>query len=166
VNEETSFISRGTVEKYNHSWYYVCEKAGDVMSEKVMNLQSAQKIKSVDQVIDGLTLFDDDLMSMVFDGNIKATELLLRLILKQEDIKVITVVGQRELESPIVHGRNIRLDIFAQESSGRYIDIEVQRSSEGVHYRRARFHSSMLDTRMLKEKQKFKKEVARLCAKQ
>jgi hypothetical protein len=93
---------------------------------------------------------------MVFDGNIKATELLLRLILKQEDIKVITVVGQRELKSPVVHGRNIRLDIFAQESSGRYIDIEVQRSNEGAHFRRARFHSSMLDTRMLKEKQKFK----------
>jgi predicted transposase/invertase (TIGR01784 family) len=97
----------------------------------------------------------DDLMSMVFDGNIKATELSLRVILGQDDIQVITVVGQRELENPVVHGRNIRLDIFAQDSTGRYIDVEVQRSTEGTHFRRARFHSSMLDTRMLTEKQKF-----------
>jgi hypothetical protein len=126
------------------------------MANENLELQSRQNIQSVDQIIDNLTLFDDDLMSMVFDGNIKATELLLRVILGQDDIQVITVVGQRELENPVVHGRNIRLDIFAQDSTGRYIDVEVQRSNEGAHFRRARFHSSMLDTRMLKEKQKFK----------
>lgn len=111
---------------------------------------------TVDQLIDRLTLFDDDLMAMVFDGNTEAAELLLKIILKQEDIKVISVVGQRELENPLVNGRNIRLDIAAQDHTGRYFDVEVQRNSEGAHFRRARFHSSMLDVRMLKEKQKFK----------
>lgn len=69
---------------------------------------------------------------------------------------MISVVGQRELENPIVNGRNIRLDIAAQDRTGRCFDVEVQRNSEGAHFRRARFHSSMLDVRMLKEKQKFK----------
>lgn len=110
----------------------------------------------VNRLIDHLTLFDDDLMAMVFDGNTAATELLLRIILKQDDIKVISVVGQRELENPVVNGRNIRLDIAAQDHTGRYFDVEVQRNTEGAHFRRARFHSSMLDVRMLKEKQKFK----------
>jgi hypothetical protein len=127
----------------------------NVMAEKNIELKSIQK-KSIDQIVDDLTLFDDDLMSMVFDGNIEATELLLRIILEQDDIKIITVVGQRELENPIVHGRNIRLDILAQDSANRYLDIEVQRNNEGAHFRRARFHSSMLDVRMLKEGQKFK----------
>jgi predicted thioesterase len=126
------------------------QKAGGVMADEKLKLQS------VEQIVDNLTLFDDDFMSMVFDGNIKAAELLLRIILEQDDIRVITVVGQRELENPIVNGRNIRLDIFAQDSTGRYIDIEVQRSNEGANIRRARFHSGMLDVRMLKEKQKFK----------
>jgi hypothetical protein len=119
--------------------------------------QQTERNSQVNLLIDNLTLFDDDLMSLVFDGNIVATELLLRIILNKDDIKVLTVVGQRELENPVVNGRNIRLDIFAQDSTGRYYDIEVQRSNDGASYRRARFHSSMLDTRMLKAGEKFKK---------
>jgi hypothetical protein len=118
--------------------------------------RSEQDMQSVNKIIDDMSLFDDDLMSLVFDANIEATELLLKIILKQEDIKVISVTGQRELENPIVNGRNIRLDIFAEDSTGRFMDVEVQRSDEGTHFRRARFHSSMLDVRMLKAGQRFK----------
>ena len=112
--------------------------------------------KRVEQIIDNLTLFDDDLMSMVFDGNIPATELLLRIILKREDITVISVVGQKELENPIVGGRNIKLDILAQEQQGKIFNVEVQRSNKGANEKRARFHSSMIDSRMLKAGQEFK----------
>lgn len=38
----------------------------------------------VSSVVDELTLFDDDLMSRVFDNNIEATELVLRIILHRE----------------------------------------------------------------------------------
>ena len=34
-----------------------------------------QDTRTVEQIVDGMSLFDDDLMSMVFDGNIEATEL-------------------------------------------------------------------------------------------
>ncbi len=70
---------------------------------------------SENQIVDGMSLFDDDLMSMVFDANIEATELLLKIILKKDDIQVISVVGQRELQSPVVGGRDIRLDILAKD---------------------------------------------------
>ena len=36
------------------------------------------------------------------------------------------------------------------------IDVEVQGNSEGAHVRRARYHSSMVDSRMLKEGQAFR----------
>ena len=62
--------------------------------------------RRVNKIIDDMTLFDDDLMSHVFDNNIEATELLLRIIL-EEDIKVISVIGQDELKNPIVDGRNV-----------------------------------------------------------
>ncbi len=75
-----------------------------------------QDNRTVEQIVDGMSLFDDDLMSMVFDGNIEATELLLKIILKKDDIQVISVVGQRELRSPVVGGRDIRLDILAKDS--------------------------------------------------
>lgn len=115
-----------------------------------------QTDKSVEKIIDDMTLFDDDLMSMVFDENIPAAELLLIIILKRDDIEVISVVGQKELESPVVGGRNIRLDILVKDGHGEFFNVEVQRSNAGADERRARFHSSMIDSRMLKEGQEFK----------
>lgn len=92
-----------------------------------------QDIKTVEQIIDDMDLFDDDLMSMVFDRNIEATELLLKIILKRDDITVLSVVGQREFQNPVVAGRNIRLDILAQDSTGKHYNIEVQKRPEGAH---------------------------------
>lgn len=115
-----------------------------------------QAEKNVEKIIDDMTLFDDDLMSMVFDENIPAAELLLKIILKREDIEVISVVGQKELESPVVGGRNIRLDILVKDGREEYFNVEVQRSNAGADERRARFHSSMIDSRMLREGQEFK----------
>ena len=114
-----------------------------------------QDIGTVEQIVDGMNLFDDDLMAMVFDGNIEATELLLRIILKQDDIHVEKVVGQREFQNPVVGGRDIRLDILAKGSTGKHYNVEVQQRTEGAHIRRARFHSSMMDSRMLKAGQEF-----------
>ncbi len=114
-----------------------------------------QDNKTVEQIVDDMNLFDDDLMSMVFDANIEATELLLKIILKKNDIIVVSVVGQREFQSPVVGGRNIRLDILAKDSMGKHYNVEVQKKPEGAHIRRARFNSSMMDSRMLKEGQEF-----------
>lgn len=102
-----------------------------------------------------MTLFDDDLMSRVFDKNIEATELILRIIFGR-DIKVVSVNGQEELKSSIVGGRNITLDIIAIDVNGEEMDIEVQGNASGAHVRRARYHSSMVDSRMLEKGQAFK----------
>ena len=102
-----------------------------------------------------MTLFDDNLMSLVFGQNIETTELLLRVIMER-DIKVIDVRGQDELKNPVIGGRCITLDVHAIDVDGRHIDIEVQINAEGSHVRRARYHSSMMDARMLKEGQEFK----------
>lgn len=55
-----------------------------------------------------------------------------------------------------VGGRNITLDVDAMDENSEEIDIEVQGNSEGAHVRRARYHSSMVDSRMLKEGQTFR----------
>ena len=112
-------------------------------------------ITKVKKIIDDLTLFDDDLMTLVFNKNIPATELILRIILKR-NIRVISVDAQEEMRSPIVGGRDITLDIHAIDEDGEEINVEVQGSSEGAHVRRARFHSAVMDSRMLKENDPFK----------
>lgn len=53
--------------------------------------------ENVNELVDKLTLFDDDLMSRVFDNNIEATELMLRIILGR-NINVISVIGQDEIK--------------------------------------------------------------------
>lgn len=120
------------------------------------NKNFKQDNTAVNKLVDGLTLFDDDLMSRVFDKNIEATELILKIILER-DIKVIRVDGQDELKNHKVGGRNITLDVHALEENGEEIDIEVQGNAAGANVKRARYHSSMVDSRMLREGQDFKK---------
>ena len=117
---------------------------------------SAQINAELEKAIDDLTLFDDDLMSKVFDGNIEAAELLLKIVFERDDIKVKRVKGQVELKSAYPGGRNIRLDIVAVDENGVQFDVEVQRNTKGSHIKRARYHQSMIDSRLLKKKQEFK----------
>lgn len=72
-----------------------------------------------------------------------------------DDLKVLEVVGQREYKNPMFGGRSITIDIYARDSDGKIYDIEVQRASSGADAHRARFHSSMIDTKMLKAMQEF-----------
>lgn len=134
--------------------YSKIEEKRDKVSTKENQMQQTSKV--VEKIVDELTLFDDDLMSMVFDANVPATELVLKIILARNDIKVINVTGQKELKNPVVGGRNLRLDVLAEDEQGQQFNVEVQRKNSGADERRARFHSSMVDSRMLKKKQRFK----------
>lgn len=114
------------------------------------------KRKETLEAIRKLCLLDANLMTLVFDRNIEATELLLNVILQRKDLKVLDVVAQREYKNPISGGRSITIDIYAVDGNDKVYDIEVQRASEGADVHRARFHSSMIDTKMLRAGQEFK----------
>ena len=131
----------------------VDKKTDDVMATEN---QKARKRKEVLKVISEMCLLDDNLMTLVFDRNIEATELLLNVILQRNDLKVLEVVGQREYKNPMFGGRSITIDIYAVDRDDKVYDVEVQRASEGADPHRARFHSSMIDTKMLKARQEFK----------
>ena len=124
-------------------------------TKEVFGSNYGQNDVIINGLIDKMTLFDDNLMSLVFGQNIETTELLLRVIMER-DIKVIDVRGQDELKNPVIGGRCITLDVHAIDVDGRHIDIEVQINAEGSHVKRARYHSSMMDARMLEEGQEFK----------
>lgn len=124
----------------------------------MLNNQKKEQLagNNLEKIVEDMCLFDDDLMSLVFDENVPATRLLLKIVLQRDDIEVISVVGQKELENPLVGGRSICLDILAKDRYGKYFNVEVQRRNSGADERRARFHSSMIDSRMLKCGQDFK----------
>lgn len=132
-----------------------------IFNEKVGNLMDVEnqkelKRKETLEAIGKLSLLDDNLMTLVFDRNTEATELLLNIILQRNDIKVLEVVAQREYKNSMPGGRSITIDIYAVDGNDKVYDIEVQRASEGADVHRARFHSSMIDTKMLKAGQEFK----------
>lgn len=122
------------------------------MDNQVMEQRRQENL----QMISGLRLLDDDLMKLVFDRNIEATELLLNIILQRNDLQVLEVVAQREYKNSMAGGRSIIIDIYARDSTGKVYDIELQRASQGAGAQRARFHSCMIDSKMLKERQNFK----------
>lgn len=129
------------------------EKVGGLMDTKE---QMDIKRKETLEAIRKLCLLDDNLMTLVFDRNIEATELLLNVILRRKDLRVLDVVAQREYKNPMPGGRSITIDIYAVDGNDKVYDIEVQRAPEGADIHRARFHSSMIDTKMLKAGQEFK----------
>lgn len=110
----------------------------------------------IERIVDGLTLFDDDLMSRVFENNHKATELLLRIAIGKA-LTVEDVHGQIRFESHEIEGKDIVLDIFAIGQDGTLTDIEVQSNAVGADIKRARYYSAMLDTNALKSGEDYKK---------
>ena len=99
------------------------------------------------QRIRGFRLIDDDFMNACFDDNIEGTELLLRIILNKPDIKVTRVKTQKVLKN--LAGRDIWLDIDANDADGVEYDIEIQRADKGTNPKRARYHSSIMDAHLL-----------------
>lgn len=67
------------------------------MQENRKNKMMEESLK----MLAGFRLLDDDFMTVVFDRNIEATELILNIILNRKDMKVLEVTAQREYKSPI-----------------------------------------------------------------
>ncbi|MDO4921675.1 MAG: Rpn family recombination-promoting nuclease/putative transposase [Phascolarctobacterium sp.] len=91
-----------------------------------------------------LRLIDDTFMRKVFENNTPATELLLRIILQNDKIKVVKDLSQYTLTN--LSGHSVQLDVLAQDACGRYLNVEVQSKSEGASPQRARYYVGAIDT--------------------
>ena len=118
----------------------------------VLTFEEEEHLKNL-AVVRKMRLIDDDFMSKYFDGFIEGTELLLNIILQRDDMKVLSVKSQEEYKG--MYGRSIILDIYAVDKDKKVYDIEIQRADRGAGVKRARFHSSMLDTKLLKAGENF-----------
>lgn len=94
------------------------------------------------QRLRGFRLLDDDFMTKVFE-DISCAELLLRIILNDEGIRVLEAHSQRGIKN--LQGRSVKLDILAVDSHNRVFNVEVQRSDRGAGAKRARYNSALID---------------------
>lgn len=100
----------------------------------------------------GLRLLDDDCMQKVFEDK-ACTELLLQIILKRADLKVLHVKGQQDIKN--LQGRSVTLDILAVDTDNKVYNIEIQRSDKGAAVKRARYNSSLIDSNVTEPGEKY-----------
>ena len=103
--------------------------------------------------IQALRLMDDDFMTAVFAGDNALTEFLLKILLSRDDLRVKKSMTQKEMHN--LFGRSVRLDILAEDESGKIYNIEIQRADKGADPRRARYNLALLDSHTLKRKSRF-----------
>ncbi len=100
-----------------------------------------------------LRLIDDDLMTVVFSGNKKATEFIIKILLNRNDLKVTKAMTQVQKHN--LFGRSVRLDIVAEDIFKTEYNIEIQRADRGASGKRIRYHQAMLDSHTLKKSRDF-----------
>ncbi|EOS36669.1 hypothetical protein C804_00548 [Lachnospiraceae bacterium A4] len=103
--------------------------------------QDLERLKS-------LRYMDDDFMSVCLADNFEGVELILRIVLGREDIKVKSVRTQEPLKN--LQGRSAVLDVHAVDDADKEFDVEIQRKDAGAGAKRARHNSSLLDAHILK----------------
>ena len=86
---------------------------------------------------------DDDFMTVAFDNDIPCTQFVLRIIMENDMLVVKSVKTQYEIKN--LQGRSVRLDVRAEDSSGKIYDIEIQNADSGAGARRARYNSALMD---------------------
>lgn len=107
-------------------------------------IELEQKKSRYLEKIKQLRLMDDTFFNNCFDGNIPCMEVVLRAVLGNDRLRVTEVITQQSV--PNLYGRAVRFDALATDGENIY-DVEIQRSDEGAIPRRARFNSSMIDSR-------------------
>lgn len=105
------------------------------------------------QRLRGFRLLDDDFLTKCFEGDPKYIQLVLRIVLEIPDLVVVDVRTQVFVENLL--NRSVRLDVLATDSTGRKINVEIQRSDKGAGRKRARYNSSMMDANLLRKGEKF-----------
>ena len=98
----------------------------------------------IEHIVKHLCMMSNKFMNVMLEDNIPATQKMLRVIMKNDKIKVISVCVQNFIQN--LYGHSAQLDILAEDENGRRFNVEIQRANEGAPAKRARFYSSVLDT--------------------
>ena len=106
------------------------------------------------------SLFSDKYFKIFLQNQTyKPAQFILRTILKNPFLVVQNITVQKVISN--IGGREVQLDFYCEQigEDGKVIkriNVEIQRQSVGAIPKRARFHSSSLDSASLKENDPFK----------
>lgn len=86
----------------------------------------------------------DDTLFCVLAEHKEVCHEIIEAIIDGDGVEIESHTPQRELRN--LQGRSVRLDVECILSNGMHIDLEVQRSDNDDHQRRARYNGSCLTT--------------------
>ena len=84
----------------------------------------------------------DDVFFEILAQSKEVCQEMLRVILEDDKLVVIESITQSSERN--LYGRSVRLDALCELSNGTRVNIEVQRSNNDDHLRRARFNASSI----------------------
>ena len=125
-------------------WFIIFMLQSLLLQQRNMPTFPLRGMSSMNLMLQGKCLMDDKFMSAVFKDFPEGVELVLRIILEIPDLTVEKADTQLTLTNLL--GRTVRIDVFATDSKGVRYNIEIQKASKGTGFKRARYHSSMLDS--------------------
>ena len=104
--------------------------------------QQAERRKRILEKVKMLRLIDDNFMTKAFEDSPECVELVLRILMGKDDLKVLSSQVQYEVKN--LQGQGVRFDVHAL-CDGKEVNIEIQRSDKGSGIKRARRNSSYMD---------------------
>ena len=128
------------------------------INDPVNNMDNKSKQEQALGYIQNARLMDDSFFELCFRDEPKYIENVINCIFKQlgiPEVKINEINTQKRYLT--VGYRNACLDAVAKDANGNLINIEVQRARKHYLFRRARYHSSLLDTNNLTRGDKFYK---------
>lgn len=105
-----------------------------------MKKERERKRQELLQRIKWFRLMDDEFMTKCFEDNAECTELVLRIVMDKDDLRVKSARTQYTVKN--LQGRSVRLDIFADDSMDRKYNIEVEKSEKDAGSKRARLNAA------------------------
>ncbi|MCD7957735.1 MAG: Rpn family recombination-promoting nuclease/putative transposase [Lachnospiraceae bacterium] len=102
----------------------------------------AEAIRKSAESMRSSNLLNDSFVSIALEDT-DACQHVLRTILDTDDLNVVSVKGQYRLLN--LTAKDSVLDVFAQDSRGRLMNVEIQRKDTVDHAKRTRYYSSMID---------------------
>lgn len=104
---------------------------------KLTNEQKKEKVRNFRPI--------DDVFFEVLAQNPAVCQEMLRTILEDDNLVVNSVITQSDERN--IYGRSVRLDALCRLGNGTKCNIEVQRSDNDDHLKRARFNAASITVR-------------------
>ena len=109
--------------------------------------------KEINETWKCITLRNNFLFFKIMQDEKRLQE-LLRRVLPEINIKKLKVVGEKTIQAGVdIHG--VRLDVYAEDESGRPFTIEMQVNNTDNIPKRMRFYSSMVDSQVLDKGERY-----------